>query len=87
MPQVNKCRCGHSFKPPSEGKWWWPDTDAPPGPEVRAVVRHGEHPLLRCIVRTGGGWVERGELRVRPWREVGLCWAGNCHPVVRTEAL
>lgn len=85
---VEGCHCGCSLKPPVNGEWWWPHTDPEPDQDVRAVVRFGDHPYMRRIIRTKSGWIERhGNMQPLPWREVGLCSVGNCHPVVRAKVL
>ena len=91
-PAVDVCRCGLPTQPPEGGSWWRPDLDADPGPRVRAVVRYGDKPELRRVVRleNNSGWAERGAMvdfysdRTPPifWTGVGRCWANTAHPVV-----
>jgi DNA-binding PadR family transcriptional regulator len=84
-----RCLCRLELRPPPPNdRWsWWPNRD--PEPEhVRAVVRYGQLSALYAAVRQSNGrWLARNERATRPWREVGLCWAGNPHMVVEVLRL
>lgn len=92
---ADKCECFLPLDPPASGEWWEPTLDLDPGPNVRAVVRYGETPEMRHVVRStdGSGWCERGALvnyyhdltPLMPWTRVGMCWAEVSHPVVACE--
>jgi len=70
---------------------WHPDIDPEPR-AITAVVRYGQPPELRQALRVAEDkWIETGALvgyyqdRTPPmrWAEVGICWAGTRHPVVK----
>uniref|UniRef100_UPI003F491CFD hypothetical protein n=1 Tax=Pseudonocardia sp. CA-138482 TaxID=3240023 RepID=UPI003F491CFD len=88
----HECECGLSLEPPPGVKWWRPDLDTDPGPQVNAVARYGELAGLRRAVRRddGSGWSEYGAMvnyyqditPPMPWEKVGTCYAEQRHPVV-----
>lgn len=89
MTKPTRCRCHLELdpKPSTDRRSWWPDRHNEPGPDVKAVVRYGASPQLFRAIRGRDGWREQGELYAKPWSEVGLCWAGNCHLVVETTVI
>ena len=85
---IGKCECFLVLYVPTGVRAWWPARDDEPGPAVGVVVRYGDRPEFRRVVRVAGGWQEDGASvrcgrpAVIPWRDVGNCWAGKSHPVV-----
>jgi hypothetical protein len=78
--------------PPEDQDYWWPTVDYEPDPDVHTVIRYGEHPTYRRAVRDGYVWRERGSsvgdtgtLGLIQWQRLGICWAGEDHPVVATN--
>lgn len=85
-----RCACGALVEAPDGVKWWHPEREPDPGPQVVAVVRHGDPPEMCRWERIAGGWSQRGVLvdfyidRTPPvsWEKVGRCWSGRYHAVV-----
>jgi hypothetical protein len=84
------CQCGLPLDPPSgDAAYWVPTVDHEPGPGIATMVRYGESPEFRRVVRSGDGWSERGCAvdgtgtpgRIA-WQRAGRCWGGEEHPVV-----
>jgi hypothetical protein len=90
MPANGRCQCFLSLTPPTDRTSWIPSSDPePPAQEVTVVVLHEQDPRILRKVRVRGGWHTRGAAASlqditppEPWENVGLCWAGNEHPVV-----
>ena len=88
---TDKCECFLFLRAPDDVKVWRPTRDGDPGPTVGVVVRYGDRPEYRRVVRVAGGWQEDGSSvrcgwpAVIPWRDVGNCWAGKSHPVVEPD--
>jgi hypothetical protein len=88
---TGKCKCFLVLHAPADVKMWRPHRDDDPGPAVRVVVRYGDRPEYRRVVRVAGGWQEEGAPvrcglpAVIAWREVGNCWAGESHPMVEPD--
>ena len=85
---TGRCKCFLFLHVPTGVEAWWPTRDDEPGPAVQVVVRYGDRPEFRRVVRVASGWQEDGASvrcgrpAVMPWCDVGNCWAGKSHPVV-----
>jgi hypothetical protein len=89
---IGKCTCFLVLHVPPDVKVLRPTrAQDEPGPEVRVLVRYGDRPAYRRVVRVAGGWQEEGASvrcgrpAVIPWRDVGNCWAGKSHPMVEPD--
>lgn len=87
---MSECRCLLPTDPPDGVKWWRPDLDLGPGPQVRVVAHYSENPNHRRAVRRDDGWCEHGSMLnfyhditpPMPWERVGRCWDDIPHAVV-----
>jgi hypothetical protein len=88
---TDKCTCFLVLHVPTGVKALRPTRDDDPGPAVRVLVRFGDRPEYRRVVRVAGGWQEDGASvrcgrpAVIAWRDVGNCWAGKSHPMVEPD--
>lgn len=92
MPPSGRCKCFLSFVRPTDQPSWIPSSDPEPPAQVTVVVLHEQDPEILRKVRVAGGWRTRGiaaaHQDITPpdeWKTVGLCWAGNEHPVVAAQ--
>ncbi len=91
VSDIGKCECFLVLHVPTGIKAWRPTREDDPSPAVKVVVRYGDRPEYRRVVRVASGWREDGSSvrcgrpAVIPWRDVGNCWAGKSHPVVEPD--
>jgi len=76
-------------RPADRSTYWIASTDPEPPARVTVVVLHTQDPALLRMVRVKDGWHTRGAAashwEITPpekWETVGICRAGNEHPVV-----